>query len=109
MVSILDIIFYILVFLSVYVQVFFLVTFLENRKKIITRNGVIKLSHYPAVTIAVPCFNEEQTVEKTIQSLLYLNYPKDKVMIYIIDDGSTDNTWNIVRKFADYPNVKVFK
>ena len=58
MTSIGDLIFYILVFLSVYVQVFFLVTFIENRKKIVIRNGTIKLNFYPAVTITVPSWNK---------------------------------------------------
>ena len=108
MTSILNIIFYILVFLSVYVQVFFFVTFLENRKKIIIRNGKIKLDYYPSVTIAVPCWNEENTIEKTVLSLLNLNYPKDKIKIFLVDDGSTDNTWNAINKFAGYTNIKVF-
>ncbi len=113
-----NIIFYALVFLSVYVQVFFFVTFLENRKKIIVRNGKIQLGSYPAVTITVPCFNEEKTVTKTIQSLLALNYPKDKIKIIIVDDGSTDNTLDIIREFdgeresnislGRYQNIKVF-
>src|SRR3989344_2638572 len=103
-----DVIFFVLIFLSVYVQGFFFVTFLENRKKIVVRNGKIKLDHYPAVTIAVPCWNEEKTIYKTVRSLLSLNYPKDKVKIFLIDDGSTDGTWNIIRKFSKYPNIKVF-
>ena len=102
-------IFYILVFLSVYVQVFFFVTFLENRKKIITRNGSIKLASYPSVTVAVPCWNEEKTVEATVHSLLDLNYPKDKLKIFLVDDGSTDNTFNIINKFTHYPNIKIFQ
>ena len=108
MASIFDIIFYSLIFLSVYVQVFFFITFLENRKKIIIRNGKITLDFYPAVTIAVPCWNEENTVEKTVRSLLSLNYPKDKLKIFLIDDGSTDNTFNVINKFAEYKNIKVF-
>ena len=102
-------IFYILIFLSVYVQVFFLVTFLENRKKIVIRNGKIKLNRYPAVTIVIPCWNEEKTVYRTIRSALDLNYPKGKLKLFLIDDGSTDGTWNIIQKFSKYPNVKVFK
>ena len=109
MVSISNVIFSILVFLSVYVQVFFFVTFLENRKKIIIRNGKSKLVRYRAVTIAVSCWNEEKTVYKTVRSLLSLNYPKDKIKIFLIDDGSTDGTWDIIRKFARYPNIKVFR
>lgn len=104
-----SIIFYILIFLSVYAQVFFLLTFLENRKKIFIRKGTMKLDHYPAVTIVVPCWNEERTVYKTIRSLLALNYPKDKLKIFLIDDGSTDGTWNIIRKFEKYSNVKTIQ
>src|SRR3989338_2089028 len=101
-------IFYVLIFLSVYVQVFFFLTFLENRKKIVIRNGKIKLSKYPAVTIAVPCWNEEKTIYKTVRSLLNLNYPKDKIKIFLIDDGSTDGTWNAILKFSKYPNIRIF-
>ena len=100
MTSILNVIFYILTFLSVYVQVFFFVTFLENRKKIIIRNGKIKLTSYPSVTIVVPCWNEEETVAKTVHSLLDLDYPKDKVKIFLINDGSTDDTKNVINKFT---------
>ncbi len=108
MASISNVIFYIFVFLSVYVQVFFLVTFLENRKKIITREGKIKLDHYPAVSIVVPCWNEEKTVARTVESLLSMNYPKDKLSILLINDGSTDNTWNVIKTFEHYSNIKIF-
>lgn len=108
MTSVSNIIFDILVFLSVYVQVFFLITFLENRKKIVTRKGAISLKEYPAVTVAVPCWNEETTVQKTLQTLLDINYPKDKLNIFLIDDGSTDGTLEIIRQFEHYPHVTVF-
>ena len=78
MASIGDTIFSVFIFLSIYAQVFFLVTFLENRKKIVTRSGRMELSKYPSVTVAVPCWNEEQTVERTVNSLLNLNYQKIK-------------------------------
>ena len=108
MTSISNAVFYILTFLSVYVQVFFFVTFLENRDKIIIRKGETKLKFYPAVTITVPCWNEENTIEKTIQSLLGLNYPKDKLKIFLVDDGSTDGTLNVINKFSACPNIKIF-
>ncbi len=55
------------------------------------------LKHFPTVVIAVPCWNESQTVEKTIVSLLSLNYPTDKLRIFAVDDGSKDNTWEILQ------------
>ena len=103
-----DTIFYILSFLSVYAQVFFLITFLENRKRIITREGSIQLTNYPEVTVIVPCWNEETTIYKTVRSLLDLNYPEDKLKIFLIDDGSTDKTWDVISKFSKYPNIKTF-
>ena len=108
MASVSSIMFYVLVFLSVYVQVFLLITFLENRKKIIIRNGHIALNKYPKITVMVPSWNEEKTIYKTVRSLLNLNYPKDKLNIFLIDDGSTDKTWDVISRFSKYPNIKIF-
>lgn len=95
-------------FLSAYIQVFFLVTFLENRKKIIRRKGSVELISYPSTTVIVPCWNEESTIDRTVSSLLDLDYPKDKLTIFIVDDGSTDNTWNVLQKYTEHFNIKIF-
>jgi len=103
------IVFYALSFVAVYVQIFFLVTFIEKRKKIVHSPENIELSYYPTVSIAVPCYNEEKTLVKTIKSLLALDYPKDKMKIMIIDDGSRDNTWQVAQEFKDYSNIILIK
>jgi len=105
----LQIFIYVITFLSMYVQVFFLVTFFEKRKKIEYRKGVTKLKNYPTVSVAVPCWNEERTVEKTMNSLLNLDYPKDKLTIIAVDDGSTDKTWEVLQKFKSEPNVRLIQ
>ncbi len=87
---------------------FLLVTFIENRKKIVIRKGQIKLGHYPTVTVMVPCWNEEKTVARTVESLLAMNYPKDKLTLFVIDDGSTDSTWSVIQQFNKYENVRTF-
>jgi len=102
------IILYSFIFLSIYVQIFYFVTFLENKKKIVIREGKIRLSKYPKVTITVPCWNEEKTVYKTVRSLLSLNYPREKLQIFLVDDGSTDHTFNVINRFSKYSNIKVF-
>lgn len=108
MASISNIIFYVLIFLSVYVQIFFLITFIENRKKILKiEDSDFELESYPSVSVIVPCFNEEKSIEKNINSLLNLDYPKDKLKIIIIDDGSKDKTWEIVQKFNGISNIKL--
>ena len=59
----------------------------------------------PSLTVLVPAYNEEGTIADTIKSLLNSDYPKDKLEILIINDGSTDNTAKIVREFK---GVKLF-
>lgn len=104
-----NVIFYLFSFIAVYVQVFFLVTFIEKRKKIVKHPEYLELNYYPTVTIAVPVYNEESTIIKTIQSLLSLNYPKNKLKIYIVDDGSKDDTWSVIQEFKDNTNITLLK
>jgi biofilm PGA synthesis N-glycosyltransferase PgaC len=102
-------IFYILTFSAIYVEVFFLMTYLEHRKEIVTRMDDTPDRVYPAVTVIVPCWNEEKTVAGTLRSLLALDYPKDKIQIMVVDDGSTDGTAKAVEEFKDVPNIQFFR
>ena len=98
---VINIIFYIFAFLAIYIQVFFLVTFLENRKKFgIVNNKNLADSSYPKVSLIVPCYNEERSVAKTLDSLLALEYPAGLLQIIVVDDGSKDNTWNEMQKYS---------
>jgi cellulose synthase/poly-beta-1,6-N-acetylglucosamine synthase-like glycosyltransferase len=101
---------YILLFISLYFEIFILITYLELRPSIKQENkrALEKLKHYPTIAIMVPCWNEETTISKTIHSLLNLDYPKDKLEIIAIDDGSTDKTWEMLQKFSSYPQIKLF-
>lgn len=104
-----SIVFYSLAFCSVYVQVFFLVTFFEKRRSIVKHPDTLNLKTYPTVTVAIPCYNEEKTVAKTVESLLALDYPKDKLSIFLIDDGSTDGTWEVFKTFEGKQCISIFK
>lgn len=100
---------YVFLFATLYLEVFFLITFFEERLKLAAKSVRAKLPYYHSVTIIVPCWNEESTVLSTIDSLLRLHYPKDKLEIFIVDDGSTDHTWEVIQKFANNPQVKLFR
>src|SRR3954452_2255069 len=47
----------------------------------------------PRVAIVVPAFNEGEAVVRTIDSCLGLDYPTDKLEVVVVNDGSTDDTW----------------
>ena len=45
---------------------------------------------YPSCSILIPAHNEEKVIGRTIESMLHLEYPKDKLQIIVINDGSKD-------------------
>ncbi|OHA87202.1 MAG: hypothetical protein A3A96_02610 [Candidatus Zambryskibacteria bacterium RIFCSPLOWO2_01_FULL_39_39] len=109
-----DTITYILLFLALYVEVFFLITYFEFKAisltKIFAGQGKKKSEdEFPSVSMIVPVWNEETTILKTIFSILKLNYPKDKLSIFIVDDGSTDNTWRVLQVFAHNKQIKLLR
>lgn len=55
-----------------------------------------KINTYSKISIVVPCYNVANFVDKCIQSIKNQTYPNFKVLL--IDDGSTDNTLNIIKK-----------
>ncbi len=93
------IIFYSILFFSLYVQVFLLMTYLEGRKPRSKKEKEGGVFSYPTVSVLVPCWNEENTIQGTIESILALNYPEDKLKVVLIDDGSTDRTLEIMRSY----------
>ncbi|HEU4610714.1 MAG TPA: glycosyltransferase, partial [Kofleriaceae bacterium] len=70
-----------------------------------------KLEGYePTVTIVVPLFNEGRSIYNTIASFAKLEYPKDKLSVTIVDDCSTDDSYEWAMKAAsEYPNVRVLR
>lgn len=65
----------------------------------------MKREKIPLLSIVIPCFNEEEVIENSINKLLNIIFilsNKNKIdknsYLYLIDDGSTDKTWDIITK-----------
>lgn len=54
---------------------------------------------YPTVSVILPVYNGEKTIKRCLQSLMELQYPKDKLERIVVDNASTDKTKNIVQEF----------
>ncbi len=59
-----------------------------------------KLENYPTVDVLIAARNEEDTIIACLDSLLALDYPKDKLVIWVGDDASTDNTWMLIDEYC---------
>lgn len=58
----------------------------------------------PLLSIIIPCYNEEKDIKEGIESLKKQSYKKFEIII--IDDGCTDKTVEIIRK---YKGIKILK
>ncbi len=59
----------------------------------------------PEVTLLIPAYNEKDYVQQKIQNSLNLNYPKDKLKIAWVTDGSNDGTNKLIE---EYDNIGLF-
>ena len=68
-----------------------------------------KLNDY-SFTIITPAYNTAKYIENNIKAIINSKYDLNKIEHIIVDDGSTDNTYQIVKKYANkYPHIKLYK
>ncbi|MBM3898149.1 MAG: glycosyltransferase [Thaumarchaeota archaeon] len=60
----------------------------------------VPLDKFPFVTIQLPIYNEQYVVNRLIQAVCRLNYPKDRMEVQVLDD-STDSTREITKSVAE--------
>lgn len=70
------------------------------------RKGVVAL-RYPSVSIIVPAHNEEEVIERCLEALVNVNYPRRELIV--VDDGSTDRTYEKASKYAARGLVKLVR
>lgn len=57
------------------------------------------ITYEPQVSLVVAAYNEEEFIHIKIKNTLELDYPKDKLQVIFITDGSSDTTPDIIRKY----------
>jgi hyaluronan synthase len=55
----------------------------------------------PTVTVVIPAFNEEACISATVEACLRSDYPNDLMEVIVVNDGSTDGTWNKIVKVKE--------
>ncbi|HHX62620.1 MAG TPA: glycosyltransferase family 2 protein [Epulopiscium sp.] len=57
----------------------------------------INIKFTPGVTIIIPCFNEEEWIDRTIKSCMNQDYPIDQLEVIVVDDASNDRSVEIIQ------------
>lgn len=78
----------------------------EPEKNSVATIQARKIHYKYDIVVIIPCYNAENYVEQCIKSVLY---QKTNAVIYIklIDDGSTDHTFDIMEKFKNVKNIEI--
>lgn len=67
-------------------------------------------NYQPMVTVITPMFNEGVNIRRTLQSILAQDYPLEKLEIIVVDDCSTDDSYQHAKDaLRDFPNAKVLR
>lgn len=53
------------------------------------------------ISVVMPVYNAAETVEESIQSILNQKYDKNKIQLIMINDGSKDNSLEIIKKYEE--------
>lgn len=56
--------------------------------------------NYPTISVILPFYNEENNLKRLLPSLKRMDYPKNKIEYVFVNDGSTDGSAELARKFG---------
>ncbi len=94
-------------FVALFFEVFLILTYFDAES--IRRRIRRTLTNFPTVSVIVPSYNEAKTVGATIRSLIELDYPKQKLSLILVDDGSHDETPAVLSEYAHLPYVTIVR
>jgi len=67
------------------------------------------LKSLPKIDVLVAARDEENVIERLVSRLLSIEYPEEKLSLWIIDDGSQDSTPNLLEELSiNFPRINVF-
>lgn len=96
-----------LIYLSIYIGLFATSFYaLGYKSDKVKKKPLFTDEELPTVSIIIPAYNEEKSIEKTIESVLASDYPREKLEIIFVNDGSKDKTYELAKKYKA-KNVKI--
>jgi len=78
------------------------ILYLRHRRE---GNSTPPLTNAPTVTVQLPIYNELYVVERLINAVARLDYPRDKLQIQVLDD-SIDETTKLAQEIVNYHKAK---
>lgn len=92
--QVLPVIYFAYMFISIYFLVLTLLIYFKNKETLFFYPPITK--HY-SISVAIPCYNEEETIESTVRAVMDIDY--DNICeVLVINDGSKDSSLEVLKK-----------
>ncbi|WP_160034293.1 glycosyltransferase family 2 protein [Paenibacillus sp. An7] len=98
--------------ISIWISVFISILMMIGAQRFIIRQSKKELvipsisEQAPKVTVMVPAHNEELVIQMTVEHILRMNYPHDKLQVIVIADNCTDNTAKKLYDLKKHPDYQ---
>lgn len=93
---------------SLYFTIFLVLVYFDKRTLFKQERSSTALKKYPLISVLVPAYNEEEHILRTLESIEALDYPKQKLDVIVINDGSTDRTKEVIETYIrDKPHFTI--
>jgi cellulose synthase/poly-beta-1,6-N-acetylglucosamine synthase-like glycosyltransferase len=78
-----------------------------RKRKSLVDHSSLRNRQLPTFSIIVPAKNEGKVIGRFLDAVARLDYPKDRMEVIVVEDGSTDDTMGICTKHVEMQNVNV--
>lgn len=89
------------IFFGVYSVTITLYIFTRFLLSYVHRQPYVDSTYEPSVAFVVPAKNEEENIAETIRRFSAVEYPREKIEVIVINDGSTDGTLDEIQRAGD--------
>ena len=80
--------------MSLYSVFLVLLIYFRNKDRLYSEKEATRFYN---VSVVIPAYNKEDSILQTVEAVKNIDYPKDKIEIIVVDDGSNDDTVKIAK------------
>ncbi len=91
----------IVIFTFSLIQLSLVKSYVSNKKNVDSDKQLVGYDNWPIVTIQLPIFNEKYVIERLLDAVIEMDYPKNKLQIQVLDDSIDDTVEITERKVAE--------
>jgi len=107
--EIIMVVLYISAFILIYLTITFVVLFALKHNILHFKPKDLEDKDLKTLSVVLPVYNEGEALRKTLDAILNCDYPKEKLEVLIVDDGSKDNSHEIAKEYEKHGFVAIRK